>query len=136
MARRAKFKISTVEQALRETGGIFTAASQMLHCAPNTVKNYVERHPKLQRVLEEVTDVNLDMAEATVIHHVGEKNLTAAMFYLRTKGRGRGYGDKVEVGGKAKVAFIDLSKASLEEVRGWAQWDAEEEDLSSPPTTG
>jgi len=129
MARKPRYTVAKVGLALRESAGVYTIAAKMLDCAPNTIKNYVERSARLQKMMEEVTETNLDIAEAGLLHHLGEKNLSAITFYLRTKGRARGYGDKVELAGKVRTATIDLSAATIEEVRAWAEWD-EDPDAS------
>ena len=126
MARTPRFKVAKVEEALRTSGGIYTVAAQKLRCAPNTVKNYVERHPRLQQVREELLDQNLDLAEAHLLSLIADKNLGAITFFLRTQGRSRGYGDKMEVRGKLEVGSVDLGEASLEEIRSWAAWDDDE----------
>ena len=128
MARTQRYTVKQVEEALRQGAGIYTIASMRLKCAPNTVKNYVERHPRLQAVCAEIVEMNLDVAEHGLLGHLQEKNLSAILFYLRTKGRTRGYGDKLEVDGKVKVAArVDLSAASDGQVRRWAAWDDDDE---------
>ena len=127
MARTAKFTHAQIEEALRQGAGVYTVAALRLKCAPNTVKNYVERSAKLKAVCEEIVEMNLDVAESKLLAALSEGNLQAVMFFLRTKGRARGYGDKLEVSAKVKTATLDLRGATLEEVRAWSDWDAEDE---------
>lgn len=128
MGRKETLKVAKVEEALRAAGGIYTVAAQMLKCAPNTIKGYVLRHPKLLEVVEEVTERHLDVAEQQLLLLVGQGNLGAVTFYLRTKGRHRGYGDKLEV--KAEVRAkkaVDLSDVPDATLARWADWDDEDE---------
>lgn len=93
---KAKLKVGDVEAALRATAGIYSAAAEKLGCAPNTVKNYVERHKALRQVCEEVTERTLDLAESKLLKQINKDNLTAIIFYLKTKGKHRGYVERQE----------------------------------------
>ena len=134
MARTQRYTVKQVEEALRLGAGIYTIASMRLKCAPNTVKNYVERHPRLQAVCAEIVEMNLDVAEHGLLKHLEDKNLGAILFYLRTKGRLRGYGDKLELAAKVKTLTVDLSTASDEQVRAWAAWDDDEAEAEADPS--
>jgi hypothetical protein len=55
----------------------------------------IARHPELNQVIEEATESSIDMAEGNVMDHiVKRKSLTAAIFYLKYKGKARGYVEK------------------------------------------
>ena len=91
-------------KALRAGAGLYTQAARILEgkygsCAPNTVRNYVMRHAKLQQVMSEVTDMQLDLAEGQLLKAIGDGNLTAIIFYLKCKGRDRGYIERRQIEG-------------------------------------
>lgn len=128
MARRPRFKLAAVEAALRQSGGIFTGAALILKCAPNTVKNYVERSPKLQKVKSEVEEATLDLAENKLIGAMQDGNLTAVIFYLKCKGKSRGYVEKSEIiGPRPKVVKVDLRSMTTADLEKLAAWDADDE---------
>jgi hypothetical protein len=60
-------------------------------CTPASVRNYIKRHPSPGRVVAEVVEQNLDLAEHKLLGFINEGNMTAVIFYLKTKGRERGY---------------------------------------------
>ena len=68
-------------------------------CSPNTVKNYIRRHASLQAVEEEIAQQTLDLAETKLVQAIGDGNMTAVIFYLKTKGRQRGYIERREIEG-------------------------------------
>ena len=114
-AMTPRFKVKDVEDALRASLGIRTAAAAILKkkygsCSPNTVKNYILKHPKLQAVLDDVLDQNLDVAESKILKWVNEGNLKAVIFFLTTKGKHRGWVRRVENtgadGGPVKVENV------------------------------
>lgn len=125
---KEKFKVNTVKEALRASGGIYSIAAIKLNCAPNTVKNYVERHPTLKRALAEILFENLDIAEAELLKAIrnesAQGHMTAIIFYLKTKGKDRGYSERTEITGKGGGPVetketgekLDLSKLSLDEL--------------------
>lgn len=93
---KPKFKVEHVEEALRASGGVVSDAAQKVaeaygSCSPASVRNYIHRHKSLQHVVEEVIESNLDAAESALLKAIAQGNMTAVIFYLKTKGRGRGY---------------------------------------------
>lgn len=117
-----RYSVEQVAEALRQSAGIYTAAAVMLQCAPNTVRNYVERYPELQDVLDDVLRVNLDLAEIGLINQIknaeAKDHYKSLAFYLANKGQDRGYGNR---GGRPKkpetVAAEGLDLRSEEGVR-------------------
>ena len=118
-----KYTPQQMIDALREAGGVMTAAARKIGCSRHTVRRYVDEYPKVREVLEEENETNLDEGENTLIDYVrgvttievdGERvtkpvddrtRLDALKFYLRTKGRSRGYGDRIETDHSGGVAF-------------------------------
>lgn len=115
---RPKFTVDQVEQALRAAAGIYTQAAVMLHCAPNTIANYVKRNKRLQRAYDEILDERLDLAETALLKAIGDSDVRAVIFYLKTKGKHRGYTERTEVTGKdgGAISTVDLSQLSLAEL--------------------
>ncbi len=117
MAKK-KFKVSQVAEALRNSGGIYTGAAQQLNCVTSTITNYVNRSPKLQALLAELEEQHLDLAETKLIRLMLDGDKTAIIFYLKTKGKGRGYTERAEVTGPNGVPLtIDVTKCSDEELQ-------------------
>ena len=73
-------RFDLIAKALRASAGIYTSAAAMLNCSRNTVKGYVERYPHLQRVLEEIQEARLDLAETVLVKAMDDDDLKAAMF--------------------------------------------------------
>ena len=101
---KPKLKLQHVEDALRQAGGIISTAAKILEsgygsCTPRTVRNYIKRHPKLAEVVEETVEVNLDTAESQLMTLIANGNVAAVIFYLKTKGKARGYVERVETTG-------------------------------------
>ena len=112
MANRQHFTKERIAEALRVSAGVYALAADKLGCAPNTIKNYVRRYKYLQKVEEEIREQTLDLAESALLKMIGDQNhrnhATAVIFYLKTKGKARGYVERSEVTGPqgAPVAVI------------------------------
>jgi hypothetical protein len=114
MATR-KFTNDQIEAALRAAAGIVSGAAVKLGCTPRTIRNYLDRSEQLREVEAEIVDQNLDLAETKLLTAIRDGNLTAVIFYLKTKGKARGYTERSEVTG-ADGGPIDVTKLSDEEL--------------------
>jgi hypothetical protein len=128
-----KFAPEEVAEALRAAAGIYSAAASLLRCSPTTVKNYVARYKSLQKVKEEIEQTTLDLAETKLVKALQDGNLTAVIFYLKCKGKARGFTERTEVTGPdgAAVALVDVTTLSDEELQELADGK-----LAPPPGAG
>lgn len=55
-----------------------------------------EKSKTLQKLLEEAEESLLDWAETKLISHIEDGDITTLLFFLKTKGKKRGYVEKVE----------------------------------------
>ena len=94
MGRKEKYTMKEVEIALRDCGGFVSKTSTQLRCTRQTVWNYIKRYPELQDIREEIEETYLDMAEGKILDLIEAGNLTAIIFYLKCKGKDRGYVEK------------------------------------------
>jgi hypothetical protein len=117
MGARRKLRVEQVAEALRNAGGIFSGAAQQLNCAPNTIANYVRASASLRDLLEELQEQHLDLAETKLIKLILDGDKTAIIFYLKTKGKSRGYSDRTEVtGANGAPLTTDVKELSDEEL--------------------
>lgn len=98
--KRERYSVDAVAKALRATSGIYIRAAKLLGCDRETVAEYVRRHKRLQSVLREVVEGDVDLAESVLQRKIREGNMTAVIFYLKTKGKQRGYIERAEVTGE------------------------------------
>ena len=129
MAKK-RYTVAQVEEALRKNAGIITAAAKALGCERNTVYAYVQRHPRLQKAREEATEATLDLAESKLVQAIGSGKLPAIFFYLKCKGKERGWIERKEVTGKDGAPLnpadyekdlVTLTKDEREQLRAIAE---------------
>lgn len=83
-----------IENALRATGGFVSQTAKMLNVTHVAIYKRLERSTYLTQVREEIQDSQLDIAETRLIEKIDSGDLGAICFYLKCKGKGRGYVEK------------------------------------------
>lgn len=99
-ARTAKDKAALLA-ALKESKGIISRACEATGIGRTTFYEWKENDPDFKAACEEVTEVTLDVLESVVLNiaMAGQQErdqLNAAQFLLRSKGKHRGFSDKIE----------------------------------------
>lgn len=116
-----KLTLKSIEFALRTHGGNITDAAHFLGTTPKVLRQRVEKSEKLQGVIEEMVSQLLDYAENVVAQSIFAGNVGTSMWYLKTKGKDRGYSEKVtgelEIGEKSMRSADELIKAMREGAR-------------------
>ena len=94
--RQTKFTEARMGQALTEAYGVIETAARRLSCSRKTVYEYLKRYPALDEVLSEARESALDFAESKLMAAIEDGNLTAIIFFLKTRGKSRGYSERTE----------------------------------------
>lgn len=114
----ARVTDKALEEALRKSAGLFSAAAQMVGLDPSTVSRRVAKSENLKAVVSEALDKRLDVAESELLKAISRGEAWAICFFLKCKGKGRGYVERTEVtggngaplGSPAAVSEAELDK--------------------------
>ncbi len=87
-----KVSVQAVAKALLAHRGIILDAARALGVARKTVGEYLKESEYLRAIQEEANNELIDVAEGELYKHIKAGNLTALIYFLRTKGRKRGWG--------------------------------------------
>ena len=126
MGTRQKFTQAQVIAALRETKGMVYLAAKRLGCEAQTIYNYRDRYPAVRAEMEQQDGEVDDAAEMVLYKAIMAGEPWAVQFRLRTKGKGRGYVERVQQevsgpdGGPIQTEHVekhDLSKLTSEQLR-------------------
>lgn len=93
MARLSKAK---VKAALEENNGNVSAAARSLGCARQSIYDYINKYDEIAEVLDDAREQIVDKAEEALMRQITHGDTTAIIFTLKTRGRGRGWGEKIE----------------------------------------
>jgi hypothetical protein len=83
--------------ALEKSLGVVTSACKSVGVGRTTHYLWVGTDPEYKAAVEELSDVAIDFAESQLHKQIKEGNSTATIFFLKTKGKKRGYVERQEV---------------------------------------
>lgn len=88
-------------EAIKGSGGFVTEIARRLGCSRSTIYRYKAQYENVAEAIFEEKEHLLDTAESALLKQVNSGNITAIIFYLKTQGYGRGFGDrsKLDVSG-------------------------------------
>ena len=84
-------------EALTKSLGIVTIACKDVDIARQTHYRWMQEDEKYKQDVEDVADIALDFAESKLHKQIDKEDTTATIFYLKTKGRKRGYIERVGI---------------------------------------
>ena len=119
-----------------QCGGVINDIAMRFHVTRKTVAHWRDTDQKYRDAVNEAQEATLDLCESNLrkliagvpaieINEKGEKvfagwirepNLTSIIFYLKTKGRNRGYVEKIEVDNGNAIQPKTLSKKEAAEL--------------------
>lgn len=93
--KQTKKRKEAVLKALEEHLGVVTDACQACDVARSTFYLWTKEDPDFKKVVEEMEDSVLDFVESNLFKKIKLGDTTAIIFFLKTKGKKRGYIEKV-----------------------------------------
>lgn len=88
--------IEKIAEIYEKKGCNITATCAALGIARKTFYEWKEKKKKLAEAIEAADESILDFAESKLVEHIQNDDVQALIFFLRTKGKKRGYVEKVE----------------------------------------
>ena len=107
-------KIQMID-ALESSLGIVTSACKIVGIHRSTHYDWYNDDPSYRKAVDDIQNISLDFAETQLFQAMKENNVTATIFYLKTKGKGRGYIERSEF--ELRKGEPDLSELSTDEIR-------------------
>jgi len=83
--------------ALENTLGIVSDACKLVNLSRSTYYKYYNQDEQFKADADDVNNIALDFVESKLYKLIGDENITAIIFYLKTKGKKRGYSEKIEI---------------------------------------
>jgi len=104
--------------ALEKSLGVVTTACKIVGIDRTTFYRYLKDDQDFAKKVQEIENVTLDFVESQLHKQIKENSTAATIFFLKTKGKKRGYIERQEIDhttqGEAIGSSIDLSKLSTE----------------------
>jgi hypothetical protein len=83
--------------ALEGAMGIVSLACEKARVSRSTYYDYYNSDSEFAKRVDELSDIALDFTESQLLKLIEKGNPQAIMFYLKTKGKKRGYSERVEI---------------------------------------
>ena len=91
--------VKQIETALRKNGGFVSRAAKSLNVTPQAIYLRMSRTLSIKKVFDEIQEKYLDLAESKLLGLINDGNLGAICFYLKCKGKKRGYIEALQLKG-------------------------------------
>lgn len=83
-------------EALEKSLGVVTTACKKVGIGRTQFYNWLKDDEEFAKEVDDIQNIALDFAESQLHKQIGKGNTTATIFYLKTKGKKRGYIERVE----------------------------------------
>lgn len=103
--------------ALESTLGIVTGACKKVGIARQTHYRWLEEDAEYKKQVESISDICLDFAESQLHQQIMEGNTPATIFYLKTKGKRRGYIERHELEHSGEITANTVIKWGDKEIK-------------------
>jgi hypothetical protein len=86
-------------EALEKSLGVVTTAAKTVGIDRSTHYEWLKTDQKYRAAVESIADIALDFAESQLHKRMKDGSDASVIFYLKTKGKKRGYIERTEVSG-------------------------------------
>lgn len=95
-------------QALEQSLGVVTTACKKVGIGRTQFYQWIKDDPDFKREVEDISNITLDFAESQLHKQIREGSTSATIFYLKTKGKKRGYVERQEITGFEGTKLFDV----------------------------
>ena len=95
-------------ESLEKSLGVVTTACKSAGCSRETFYKYCRDDEEFKTKVDDIANVTLDFAESQLHKQIMDGNTSATIFYLKTKGKNRGYVERSEVQQETTFKSLDI----------------------------
>lgn len=108
--RNKPIPFDIVAKVYKENAGNLSLTADVLGIDRSTLWEWRKKFPELEQKLHDYDESLGDLAESKLMMAINEGNLTAIIFYLKTKHKGRGYVEGQEIKATVSTAIKSMSQ--------------------------
>lgn len=108
-----KTKKSGLLEALKASLGNISEATKAIGINRKTYYTWLKEDQDFAQSVDNITESQIDYVESKLLERIREGDTTATIFYLKTKGKKRGYSEKLEL--EAKISPFEALMMQTEE---------------------
>lgn len=99
-------------EALEKSLGIVTTACKTVGIDRSTHYDWLKKDEAYKKAVDDIENITLDFAESQLHRQIKDGNTASTIFYLKTRGRKRGYIEKDRNDSEDLIeGFKDIAKA-------------------------
>ena len=114
LSNKTKHNKKQLLEALEQSLAIVTTACKKVGVSRKTYYEYYKTDPEFKASVDDLSNVALDFAESHLHKQIKNGIPASTIFYLKTKGKKRGYIEKSEVDVNNSVSHIIFEDATKE----------------------
>jgi len=88
--------------------GNISATCRQTGIARKTYYNWINKDDKFKSRVDEIIEAQIDLVENKLMEKIEAGDLTAIIFYLKTKAKHRGWSEKIEVSHNNQAPVINI----------------------------
>ena len=102
--------------ALEKSLGVVTTACKSVGIGRTTFYDWIKEDPEFKKKVKDINDIALDFAESSLHKQIKDGNTAATIFYLKTKGKKRGYVERQEIEntGEPQIVIQPMSQIAMD----------------------
>jgi hypothetical protein len=97
MDKNRHIKKESMLKALENSLGVVTVACKQAEIPRSTYYKWLKEDEEFSKAVKEIENIALDFAESQLHSQMKDGNTSATIFYLKTKGKKRGYIERSEL---------------------------------------
>ena len=113
MANKTLHNKKRLLEALEKHLGVVTSACREVGVSRVTYYDYYNNDPEFKKAVDELSNVALDFAESQLHKRISQGDTTGIIFYLKTKGKNRGYIEKQQFEHSGEGMKIELDLGAI-----------------------
>lgn len=99
MDKSRHIKKESVLKALEQSLGVVNMACKKANIPRSTFYKWMKEDEDFAKQVEDIDNIALDFVESQLHRQIADNSTTATIFYLKTKGKKRGYIERQEITG-------------------------------------
>lgn len=104
-------------RALDESLGIISTACRAAKISRTTFYTWLRNDPEFAECVREIEERQIDEVEGALLSRIREADTTAIIFYLKTKGKTRGFSERLELTGRDGTDLLPPRVLTEEEAK-------------------
>tara|TARA_R110000772_G_scaffold96563_1_gene195302 strand:+ start:2704 stop:3081 length:378 start_codon:yes stop_codon:yes gene_type:complete len=96
-------------EALEKSLGVVTTACKQSDVGRTQFYQWLKDDEEFKKQVDDISNITLDFAESQLHKQIMDGNTTATIFYLKTKGKNRGYVERSEIQQETTYKSLDIN---------------------------